>query len=205
MTGLSHVPIEILALILSKTNLNDKNVLLTFVQVCKKWTNVLGLISRNKEMVLPIGEVSFLLYKQDKLCELRYMCETLQVHQSRTPHHSYTFRVACGTGHLWFAQWLTATFNLTAEDAKSRNNYALYCSCSNGHLQVAQWLTTTFNLSAKDAKADDYYVLRRSCENGHLHVVQWLVTTFNLRLTRNTLQVLYENFTTTSQYEIAYN
>lgn len=76
-------------------------------------------------------------------------------------------------------QWLTSTFNLTAEDGR----HAFSSSCQSGHVSVAQWLTSTFNLTAEDARADDNnYALRMShfTEYGEMPVSQWLRSTFNL-------------------------
>eukprot|EP00039_Didymoeca_costata_P004126 m.71483 g.71483 ORF g.71483 m.71483 type:complete len:93 (+) comp12248_c1_seq2:115-393(+) len=66
-------------------------------------TSMQNLISRNKEIVLPIGERI----------------------------HSHTFRHVCMTGHLWVAQWLTANFNLTAVDARAYDNRPLIDSEKN--------------------------------------------------------------------------
>jgi len=90
------------------------------------------------------------------------------------------FQTICKTGNLHSAQWLTQTFGLTQEDARSDNNYALQWSCINGHLEVAQWLTKTFNLTQEDVKSDDNLTLRLSCQNGHLEVARWLVQHFDL-------------------------
>jgi hypothetical protein len=88
---------------------------------------------------------------------------------------------SCEMGRLELAQWLAATFGLTAKDARGDlNNCPLLDSCANGHLAVAQWLTATFGLTAEDARCWENYALRFSCANGHLAVAQWLTATFGL-------------------------
>jgi hypothetical protein len=71
------------------------------------------------------------------------------------------------------AQWLVTTFGLTAEDARSEDNYALRWSCDKGHLAVAQWLVATFNLTAEDVRTVDCDTLQ-----DHPDVYQWLTTAF---------------------------
>jgi hypothetical protein len=72
----------------------------------------------------------------------------------------------CEAERLELAQWLTATFNLTAEDARWDDNCAP--GCANGHLTVTQWLVATFGLTAEDARSLDNLPLHSSCANGHL-------------------------------------
>ena len=92
-------------------------------------------------------------------------------------------RSACERGRLAAAQWLVATFGLTADDARARDNWALRWSCEKGHLAVTQWLVETFGLTAADARADCNWAMCWSCANGHLLVAQWLVSTFGLTAT----------------------
>ena len=66
---------------------------------------------------------------------------------------------------------LHATFNLTADDARSGSNYAFRCSCTFGYLNVAKWLHATFNLTAADA---------RSIKNNDKNMTSWLQATFGL-------------------------
>jgi hypothetical protein len=89
-------------------------------------------------------------------------------------------RRSCESGHLAVAQWLVATFGLTASDVRTDVNFALRGSCENGHLAVAQWLTSTLGLTASDVRRNSNRVLRTVCSNGHLAVAKWLVDTFGL-------------------------
>src|SRR5437899_1252560 len=57
-------------------------------------------------------------------------------------------RHCCKQGLLLAAQWLTASFKLTTEDARAYDNYALRGACAYGHLAVAQWLVAAFELVA---------------------------------------------------------
>jgi hypothetical protein len=93
---------------------------------------------------------------------------------------STALRSSCANGHLAVAQWLTSTFNLTADDARADDNKTLRFSCWNGHLAVVQWLVSTFNLTAEDARDCDNSAFRWSCKNGHLALAQWLASTFGL-------------------------
>jgi hypothetical protein len=72
-------------------------------------------------------------------------------------------RIACENGHLDVAQWLVATFGLTADDARARNNYAFRASCIYGHVNVAQWLVATFGLIVEGACVNDNYAFYYSC------------------------------------------
>jgi hypothetical protein len=94
---------------------------------------------------------------------------------------------SCQSGRLELAQWLVATFGLTAEDA--RRSLVLHRSCANGHLAVAQWLVATFNLTAAE-NVRSSLALHFSCENGHLAVAQWLVATFGADDTRRSFDYL---------------
>jgi hypothetical protein len=92
------------------------------------------------------------------------------------------FLRSCCNGHLEMAQWLTATFGLTAEDARSKDNEALRSACADSEedLEMAQWLTATFGLTAEDARSKDNEALRSTCPYGRLEVAKWLVATFGL-------------------------
>ena len=48
------------------------------------------------------------------------------------------------------AQWLTAEFGLSAEDARVDYNCALRWACANRHPEVARWLVATFGLTPAD-------------------------------------------------------
>jgi len=78
------------------------------------------------------------------------------------------------------AQWVVGQFGLTAEDARSVDNYALRWSCVYGHLQITQWFVEYFGLTTEDARSINNDALQWSCKNGHLHVAQWLVEYFGL-------------------------
>jgi hypothetical protein len=86
----------------------------------------------------------------------------------------------CSDGNLAAAEWLVATFGLTAADAQSGDNIAFCLACQNGHLDVAKWLVATFGLTAADARSGDNFALSLACLTGRLDVVKWLVATFAL-------------------------
>jgi hypothetical protein len=83
-------------------------------------------------------------------------------------------------GHLSLAQWLHASFHLSAADVRSHNNSLLRDACYNGHLAVLQYLHTAFQLTSEDARSHHNYALRWACYHGHLEVVQYLRTAFHL-------------------------
>ena len=47
-------------------------------------------------------------------------------------------------GRLDVAEWLMATFHLTADDARTHDNQLLRIACVNDQLHIAQWLVKTF-------------------------------------------------------------
>jgi hypothetical protein len=119
------------------------------------------------------------LLEQTSLRVVRQECMALLIRE-----HGLSAKTAlsssCEAGRLELAQWLVATFGLTAEDARSWDNLTFRTTCANGHLAVAQWLVSTFGLTAEDARGQNNHTFRLSCENGHLAVAQWLVSTFGL-------------------------
>jgi hypothetical protein len=83
-------------------------------------------------------------------------------------------------GHLSLAQWLHASFHLSAADVRSNNNRAVQSVCENGHLGVLQYMHTAFQLTREDARSHNNYALRWACYHGNLAVVQYLHTAFEL-------------------------
>lgn len=90
------------------------------------------------------------------------------------------FRWACAGGKLRLAQYFWATIGVTAQEARSINNYALHRSCQHGHLHVARWLHVTFGLTPEDAKEDKNAAIRWACGDGQLEAAKWLCATFSL-------------------------
>ena len=101
-------------------------------------------------------------------------------------------------------QWLTSTFDLTADDARSNNNWAIRGAIGNGHLEVVQWLISTFNLTVDDVQSN--IVIQNAIKNGYLQVIEWLINTFQskamldlamknreFRLHRENIQLKQEN------------
>jgi len=89
-------------------------------------------------------------------------------------------RAAAFNGHLEVCRWLTETFQLTVEDARSHITYALKLAARKGHLAVCRLLAETFQLTAEDARAHNNVAFRWAAENGHLTVCRWLTETFQL-------------------------
>eukprot|EP00039_Didymoeca_costata_P014771 m.242325 g.242325 ORF g.242325 m.242325 type:complete len:170 (+) comp16092_c0_seq1:770-1279(+) len=152
-TGIADIPIELLIMILTTLNLEDEDVLVKLCQVCKVWTNALCLISTNDTRRLSFTRVFKNLCKRGKLHALQHLCKVWQLEdeiakdgfhgdditQATKCDYNYAFRLSCFHGHLSVAQWLTSTFNLTAEDTRADNNDALSCSCYHKYRSVAQW------------------------------------------------------------------
>jgi len=88
------------------------------------------------------------------------------------------FRSACINGHLSVAQWLAKEFNLTADDARSDNNYAFRFSCVYGHLSVAPVFLTEYKLTAADIGSENNYAFHNARKNCRRHIVQWLTEQF---------------------------
>ena len=90
-------------------------------------------------------------------------------------------QTACA-GRLDFAQWLYATFGLTADDVRADSNLALRNACAGGHLVFAQWLHATFGPAFRgtpaDVNADE--LMSIACALGYLDIVQWIYETFTL-------------------------
>jgi hypothetical protein len=91
-----------------------------------------------------------------------------------------TLQSAAADGHLAVCEWLTQELGLTAQDARSGNNYPLRHAAINGHLAVCQWLTERFGLTADDACSLDNHALCVAASRGRLGVCQWLTERFGL-------------------------
>jgi hypothetical protein len=83
-------------------------------------------------------------------------------------------------GHLSIAQWLHASFHLSAADVRSNNTIVLRQACINGHLAVLQHLHTEFQLTREDARTYNNDALIWACAYGHYNVVHYLHTAFQL-------------------------
>ena len=77
-------------------------------------------------------------------------------------------------------KWLVDTFGLTAEDAKTNNNYAFRCVCSCGHLEVSKWLVDRFGLTINDIRCFNNWAFRYACTNGHLKILEFIIGGFQL-------------------------
>ena len=119
----------------------------------------------------------------------------------RRAGNNCALRRACERGHLEVAQWLHATFALTASDARCANNAAFRKASASGHLAVAQWLHTTFELTGADERRfgeTTNHAFRLSCEHGHAAVARWLYQTFSIKIA----DVVIERVLTTNHGDI---
>ncbi len=91
---------------------------------------------------------------------------------------SHPLGLACANDHLEVAQWLTTTFNLTAEDARYDESWALVGACTNGYIDVVKWLVETFSFTRRDIKP----LFAETCAGGYLVLAKWMVEKFRLTI-----------------------
>lgn len=92
----------------------------------------------------------------------------------------WAFRLAALSGDLHALRFLTETFHLLPEDARTQDNDAFRMAAQNGHLCVLKFLTKTFHLTQEDARSQDNQAFRFAATNGHLSVLRFLTDTFHL-------------------------
>jgi len=126
-----------------------------------------------------VGPVHLQDETEDSLEELKIVQEILPLRPELEWLLSALYWVA-NKGHLEVLQWLHTTFQLTAKDARSNNNWAFRRAAEKGHLKVLQWLHTTYGLTAEDVRSNNNYAFRYAAKNGHLQVLEWLHTTYGL-------------------------
>jgi hypothetical protein len=90
------------------------------------------------------------------------------------------FRYAAGNGHLEMVQHLVEQFELTADDARTWDNYALRCAAENGHLEMVQYLVDRFKLTAEDITAHNHAILRTAIKKQNQPLLHFLRTRFNM-------------------------
>eukprot|EP00013_Stygamoeba_regulata_P020342 CAMPEP_0177653918 /NCGR_PEP_ID=MMETSP0447-20121125/14009_1 /TAXON_ID=0 /ORGANISM="Stygamoeba regulata, Strain BSH-02190019" /LENGTH=548 /DNA_ID=CAMNT_0019157441 /DNA_START=45 /DNA_END=1687 /DNA_ORIENTATION=+ len=100
--------------------------------------------------------------------------------RSHNSMRCHVLLVGAEHGHFELVKYLCSQLGLSADIARSCDNFALRWSAQNGHCRVVRFLVQHFNLSKADALAENSYALRWSARNGHLHVVRFLCTHFDL-------------------------
>ena len=81
-------------------------------------------------------------------------------------------------------RFLKDEWELTADDARSKDNYALRWAAKNGHVEILRFLKDVFGLTADDTRDRDNHALILAAENGHVDVLKVLVDEFQINLTR---------------------